>query len=292
MASPLAATSMMGQVKQAHASWSKPRWFGSEASDPASISSRVPIKIYQYEICPFCNKVKAVLDYCKFSYTTVEVNPLSKKEINFTRELPSDHACSNYRKVPIALVGEDLIADSSLILNAIVEKLSEEKEEKIKLLCSSAKDPQVQEWVRWADQELAVLLFPNLTRTFSESFQAFSYVQQVPTFSLLDKLSNHVAGATAMWLAQGKLKSKYKISDERQALALALAKWADALDRKPFLGGSSPNLADLCVFGVLRAVDGSATQTVIEESPVSDWYGRMRESVGERGVARVAREAQ
>eukprot|EP00960_Hanusia_phi_P035684 751864-Hanusia_phi.AAC.1 len=101
MASPLAATSMMGQVKQAHASWSKPRWFGSEASDPArfvasrgegrrgeerrgeerrgeglicfiSISSRVPIKIYQYEICPFCNKPRSRL--CS---TTARFGPFS-----------------------------------------------------------------------------------------------------------------------------------------------------------------------------------------------------------------------
>ncbi len=30
-----------------------------------------PIKILQYEICPFCNKLKAVLDYYKVPYTTV-----------------------------------------------------------------------------------------------------------------------------------------------------------------------------------------------------------------------------
>ncbi|EKX30989.1 hypothetical protein GUITHDRAFT_122806, partial [Guillardia theta CCMP2712] len=150
----------------------------------------------------------------------------------------------------------------------------------------------VRGWMDWADKELAVLLFPNLTRSFSESYEAFSYVQEVPTFSLLDKYSNHVAGATAMWLAQGKLKKKYKIEDERAALASSLSKWADALDNKLFLGGSSPNLADLCVFGVLRAVDGSATQKVIEDSPVADWYKRMRELVGERGGARVAREAK
>ena len=33
----------------------------------------LPIKMFQYEICPFCNKIKAVLDYCKVPYDTVEV---------------------------------------------------------------------------------------------------------------------------------------------------------------------------------------------------------------------------
>jgi hypothetical protein len=32
-------------------------------------------------------------------------------------------------------------------------------------------------WAEWADKQLAVLLFPNITRTFAESYQAFSYVQ-------------------------------------------------------------------------------------------------------------------
>jgi hypothetical protein len=57
----------------------------------------------------------------------------------------------------------------------------------------------------WADKQLAVLLFPNITRNFSESYQAFSYVQSVDSFSALDKLANQVLGSTAMWAAQGKV---------------------------------------------------------------------------------------
>lgn len=32
-------------------------------------------------------------------------------------------------------------------------------------------------WAEWADKQLAVLLFPNITRSFDEAYQAFSYVQ-------------------------------------------------------------------------------------------------------------------
>ena len=37
--------------------------------------------MYQYEICPFCNKVKAVMDYLKLPYSVVEVDPVSKKQV-------------------------------------------------------------------------------------------------------------------------------------------------------------------------------------------------------------------
>ena len=35
----------------------------------------------------------------------------------------------------------------------------------------------------WVDKELAILLFPNITRSFEESYQAFGYVEDVPHFT-------------------------------------------------------------------------------------------------------------
>ena len=52
--------------------------------------------IYQYEIGPFCNKVKALLDLQRLPYETTEVNPLTKGETKAWS--------GGYRKVPIALL--------------------------------------------------------------------------------------------------------------------------------------------------------------------------------------------
>jgi hypothetical protein len=41
------------------------------------------VKLYQYAICPFCNKVKAVLSYAGIDHEVVEVNPLTKAEIKW-----------------------------------------------------------------------------------------------------------------------------------------------------------------------------------------------------------------
>lgn len=49
--------------------------------------------------------------------------------------------------------------------------------------------------------------------------------QTVPHFSTVAKWSNQWVGATAMWLAQGKLKKKYNIDDERAALFSAIEAW-------------------------------------------------------------------
>ncbi|XP_020245718.1 prostaglandin E synthase 2-like isoform X1 [Asparagus officinalis] len=68
------------------------------------------VVLYQYEACPFCNKVRAFLDYHDIPYKIVEVNPLSKKEIKW----------SDYQKVPILVVDGQQMIDSS----DIIEKLS------------------------------------------------------------------------------------------------------------------------------------------------------------------------
>ena len=38
------------------------------------------LKLYQFELCPYCHKVKAGLDLKRISYEKIEVNPMNKKE--------------------------------------------------------------------------------------------------------------------------------------------------------------------------------------------------------------------
>jgi len=247
--------------------------------------------MYQYEICPFCNKIKAVLDFHKVPYKTIEVNPLTKSELSFTKDLPEDHPAHKYRKVPLVRIGGDVVADSPVVLDRLVEGLGKEGVIGAAQMARDYKDPKVAEWVRWADKELAVLLFPNLTRTLSESYQAFGYVDSVPHFSFLDKVSNRMAGSLAMWLAQGKIKKKYGITDERAALRASLDRWTDAIGKSDFLGGASPNLADLCVFGTLRSIEGLETHAIVlRETQVGPWYERMAGRVGPRNGSRADRE--
>lgn len=68
----------------------------SESESDTGFMPGVPkltVTLYQYQNCPFCGKVRAFLDYYGIDYTIVEVNPLWKKEISF----------SKYRKVPFIL---------------------------------------------------------------------------------------------------------------------------------------------------------------------------------------------
>lgn len=79
--------------------------------------------------------------------------------------------------MPIARLGPDeVVTDSSAIVDRIAALLRQGNAAPAKQL-DAFFSPDAARWAAWADMELAVLLFPNITRSFAESFQAFSYVQ-------------------------------------------------------------------------------------------------------------------
>lgn len=260
---------------------------------PAAHIDDVDIVLYQYAICPFCNKVKAVLDYYGLRYRTIEVNPLNKSELKDTTQIETD-----YRKVPVATINGEVVVDSPVILKQILSLL-ESRGVSTKGVYDAVREDyqhkETREWIEWADRSLAVLLFPNITRNFPESWQAFSYISDVESFSAVQRGLNRVLGPVAMWAAQGKIKKKYDIEDERQALFDALYKWADAVDASTpsaaepsggdphakFYGGTTPCIADLCIFGCIRAIDGLDTHTEVVTDPrIESWYRAMQVAVG------------
>jgi glutaredoxin len=46
-------------------------------------TGHLQVKLYQYSICPFCHRAKALLAYSKTPYEAVEVNPLTRQEIRW-----------------------------------------------------------------------------------------------------------------------------------------------------------------------------------------------------------------
>ncbi|XP_010271364.1 PREDICTED: prostaglandin E synthase 2-like [Nelumbo nucifera] len=225
------------------------------------------VVLYQYEACPFCNKVKAFLDYHDIPYKVVEVNPLNKKEIKW----------SDYKKVPILTVDSEQLVDSSDIIDKLAHKIDPQKS-----VSSLPDDDEEKKWRRWVDNHLVHILSPNIYRTTSEALESFDYITSNGNFSFTERLSVKYAGAAAMYFVSKNLKKKYNITDERAALYEAAETWVDALDGRDFLGGSKPNLADLAVFGVLRPIRHLRSgRDMMENTRIGDWYTKMEETVGE-----------
>ncbi|KAK8945977.1 hypothetical protein KSP40_PGU018503 [Platanthera guangdongensis] len=220
------------------------------------------VVLYQYEACPFCNKVKAFLDYHDIPYKVVEVNPFGKKEIKW----------SDYKKVPILVVDGEQLVESSDIIDKLNQKIHPE---------NAITDEEESKWRRWVDEHLVHVLSPNIYRTIPEALESFEYITTHGNFKFHERLTAKYAGATVMYLVSKKLKKKYNITDERAALYEAAETWSKAVDGRDFLGGSRPNLADLSVFGVLRPIRYlKAGREMVENTSIGEWYRRMESAVG------------
>ncbi|XP_074279103.1 uncharacterized protein LOC141604585 [Silene latifolia] len=225
------------------------------------------VVLYQYEACPFCNKVKAFLDYFNIPYKVVEVHPFSKKEIKW----------SEYKKVPILTVEGQPLVNSSDIISTLFKRMHSEES-----TGSTITSEEEKIWLEWVDSHLVHVLSPNIYRSTSEALESFDYITTNGNFGYMERMVAKYAGATAMYFVAKKLKKKYNITDERGALYQAAETWVDALKDRPFLGGSKPNLADLAVFGVLRPIRYlQSGKDMMEKTRIGDWYSRMEEMVGE-----------
>ncbi len=138
-----------------------------------------------------------------------------------------------------------------------------------------------EKWNEWSEKKLAVLLYPNITRSFDESWECFNYANSIESWNVVEQKLVQSIGSVAMSFANGKIKKKYNIVNEREELYKILDDWISAVDGKDFLHGSYVTLPDLLVYGVLRAVQGFRTfDDIMREKPaLKVWYDRVASSV-------------
>lgn len=124
--------------------------------------------------------------------------------------------------------------EATLLYKSTVDSLSEERK-----------------WRRWADEVLVHTLSPNIYRTFDESLRSFNYFSKVGEwekhFAKWERILVIYVGASAMYLLSKKLKKRYSLKDDvRLSLYDECRYWIKSIgDQRKFMGGESPNLADL-----------------------------------------------
>eukprot|EP00172_Hildenbrandia_rubra_P004191 Plantae.Rhodophyta-Hildenbrandia_rubra.ctg8018.p1 GENE.Plantae.Rhodophyta-Hildenbrandia_rubra.ctg8018~~Plantae.Rhodophyta-Hildenbrandia_rubra.ctg8018.p1 ORF type:complete len:333 (+),score=61.09 Plantae.Rhodophyta-Hildenbrandia_rubra.ctg8018:256-1254(+) len=231
------------------------------------------ITLYQYEVCPFCNKVRAFLDFHNVPYKVVEVDPLRKGELKFSKE---------YRMVPIAMIDGNQVNGSQDIISAVDKMIRPEAGEE-------KENVEEEKWVKWTDDHLIHLISPNIYRTPRESMQAFEYIADNSKFGTIQRFAIRYSGAMAMYFIAKKIKKKYSIEDAREDLYKALDSWMSAVKEHggSYLGGKDgPNVADLSIYGVLKACEKFDTFRDVRENSreFTEWFDKMKSVVGEPGI--------
>lgn len=221
-------------------------------------------KLYQYSVCPFCCKVKAFLSYKKIPHEIVEVHPLNKKEIKFSKK---------YKKVPIFVdVDGNQINDSTPIMRYLEENFDgvsvfEKKGE--------AKANE-ESWLKWADEILVRALPPLIYRNLPDAIKAFDYITKEGKFSWIQQQTIKYSGAMVMTIVAKKSAKSQGITDPKLHLEKCLEDWSRVLGNQEFFGKNKPNAADLAVYGILKSIEGMPAFRIIQNhNIVYEWYQRM-----------------
>ena len=220
-------------------------------------------KLYQYAACPFCNKVRSMLRYKGVEFETVEVHPLNKKEIAFS---------ADYRAVPIYVNSSgQQVNDSTPIMRSIDQEFTKrpvfryEKEEA----------EHETRWLEWSERfvkGLPAAIYDSLPK----ALRSFDYITKVGKFGWFEKRMIKYSGAFIMSLVAKKIKKREQIDDPEEFLKQKAGEWAAGLGNRKFMGGDSPNGADLAVHGIFQAVADLPAGKTMRENPAFDaWLGRM-----------------
>ncbi len=194
------------------------------------------ITLYQFNGCPFCSKVRALLNFTKQPYEVVEVSPRGMKELK---------GITDHKKVPVlrdvdADGNEKVIVESAKIIEYINENYA-----KLPVASTDKK------WTDWVDNTLVHYLPPLIHPDFKTSF---THIKRISNAGGFKGFMIALVGAMVMPKVARKMKEKHNIQNPRQEYLNAIDYWVkDGLQGNPFYGGEQASFVDCSVFGVLRS---------------------------------------
>ncbi len=212
------------------------------------------LTLYQFSSCPFCWKVKALLNYTQQPYEVVEVTPFGMPELDFTE----------HKKVPVLKDGDQVITESALIIEHINTHYS-----RLPI------DKKSKQWTDWVDKTLVHYLPPLIHANFKTSFRNFKHILQDAQFGWFKGKLVHLMGAFVMPRVATKMKLKHNIENVEKEFLAAIDHWVeDGLAGHAFFGKDKPDFVDCSVFGVLRSSDqlGVIQLAKVHNNDFAKWY--------------------
>lgn len=222
--------------------------------------------LYQFALCPFCNKVRAALDLKGIDYDMVEVSPRSKKELP---ELPE----GTPKKVPVLKAGEDVIQDSTNIL-AYVEKNLPGK------MSFRAEDEAVQKRAEeiedWVDSQFIEALPTVLYADKKGAAQAAKIVADGTNLGFFGKMAVRHFGAKGMQKIPPRILERNGRTDGKAWVLENLDQFEDWLGDQQFILGDALNIADVAMQGAVTCVKPFPIfEEIMSRPTVAAWYQRV-----------------
>lgn len=225
------------------------------------------VTLYQFQLCPFCHKVRAALELKGVEYQRVEVAPGNKKELP---PLPPEAP----RKVPVLQVGDEIIWDSTSILLAIDRLVPQG------ITLNSAEhevDSAVEDFEDWIDRQLMPALPTVIYDTWANSIRAARITARESNFGAWESFKVRVGGSLIMKLIVKRILKREGRTDGRAWLNECLDHAERQLDDQTFLIGEQPTIADAGLHGAFKCVEEFPIfEEIMSRRPLKDWFDRIQ----------------
>lgn len=231
----------------------------TDSSSPKTSPLPSYAQLYQYAACPFCWKVRALLAYLHVPHKVIEVHPITKKEIAFSKE---------YKKVPIFIDQNGVkVTDSNAIMRHIDQKYGEQSLFAKEHDSSQAALLERERALFELSEQIVFALPPVIYKTLSSSWNAFSYITEVSHFSWWEKWYVRLFGSFVMYFVAKKKAKARGITQPQEHLQKLLEELEQFLCKHPM---EKVTAGDLAAWGILRSSAALPCFALVEER--SDLY--------------------
>ena len=217
-------------------------------------------QLHMLYTCPFCWKVRGLLEHLDIPHERIQVNPMRTK-----KTLPS---APEWNKVPVWVDSNNEVhVDSTPIMKHIDSVHNAGK------LWSSDDEERRDKWMDWVDLHMSKATIPILYGSLGSALKTTTRVSKLENFGFFSKRLYAWAGFPIMW---GIIARKRVKKDGRTPKKLwhdLLSEFTDQFQGKTFFGGDSPDLIDLAAFGYVRSISPYPQFSQIEDHEAGmNWY--------------------
>ena len=217
-------------------------------------------QLHMLYTCPFCWKVRGLLEHLDIPHERVQVNPMKQK-----KTLPS---APEWTKVPVWVDSQSGVhVDSTPIMKQIDAAHNEGR------LWASDNEERRDEWMEWVDLHMSKATIPILYGSLGSALKTTMRVSKLEKFGFISKRLYAWAGFPIMWGIIARKRVKKDGRKPKQLWHDLLTEFTNQFENKPFFGGDSPNLVDLAAFGYVRSISPYPQFSQIEDHQAGmKWY--------------------
>ncbi len=213
--------------------------------------------------CPFCWKVRGLIEHLGIEMNYVSVNGLKiKKEVSFA---------GDWGKVPVFTDenGEHFV-DSTPLLKHIDATYNAGK------MAKMGDSTRQEEWLEWADTKLSKATVPILYGTLGSALKTTTRISKIEKFGFFSRRLYAWAGFPIMWGIIAKKRVKKDGRKPKQLWHDLLTEFTDEHNGKPFFGGDNPDLVDFAAFGYMRSISPFPQFSLLKDHDAGmAWYRRV-----------------